>query len=500
MRFRILALALAALAAPALQAQTSCTTTPCTYANARTDLTAASETVPTRCSPAPCTMSSADLNSAGVTYHDVTDANILPGITGHGDFSTTNSIDFGWSIDDSSFEVDNVAGSLIPFKFNTTTLATSTINCTNGSDANCSSPGANGFVNLPATDGSYSKVTPNIVFISNGSAIESIDFRGTLTNPATSTVTTSLGAPGSCSGAASSSLGIIVTGSASDQRISVPMGPSQDNYVGAYIIDKTLGCRYLNTSTGVVGGAWGTSGATVWHDENGNPISGVTYSDAHGSQISPNGRWVTIDSESGAYEDFWDVATNNIYRCGTTTGSGTCAGHGVWGQGNTIYFYLNSTESVFQTHTFPPALPSGQLYLNTNPPVPTGYGSYAYDSHQNWINNSGGDTVPMIVESYCNPIPGGGCPAPTVAWDDELTMIPPQGSGPISRLAHAYTTDADFHANGLPQISPSGKFAIFCSNWGAGGRDDVFLIATQVILGSGPSGPPSFPLLPVVQR
>jgi len=441
--------------------------------NGRTDLLPAPETVPTRCSPAPCTMTSSDLNP-GVLYHRVTDPNILPGITGHGGFGTTNSIDFGWSIDDSSFEVNNIAGSLIPFKFNTSTLATGTIPCTNVSDSNCSGPGANGFVNLPATDGAYSRITPNKIYISNGTSIESIDFRGTLSNPATSTITTIVGGPGACSGAASSSLGTILTGSAGDQRFSAPMGPSQDNYVGAYVIDTTMGCRYLNTSTMTVGGAWGTSGAVVMYDENGNVTPTVTYSDSHGSQIDPTGRWVTIDSEGGQYEDFWDVATNNIYRCGTTTGSGTCAGHGVWGYSNDIWFFLNSTESLFQTHTFPAALPSQQIYPNSAPPIPSGFGGYQADAHLNWNNNAGNNAAPMIVNPICQAEYN--CPAPTVAWLNELIMVPPSGTGPIWRIAHTYSREADFYGDGLPQISPSGKFAIFGSDWGGSGRDDLYLI------------------------
>jgi len=109
-----------------------------------------------------------------------------------------------------------------------------------------------------------------------------------------------------------------------DQRVLDYTGGSaqdQDTYV--YVYDRRLGCRWLNTQTGQVGGAWGPTG--TYRGDKGWTI--------HNARISKNGNWARISPGSGggpAGLYFWNIDSMSLTPCNWNS-QPYCGGHLVTG-------------------------------------------------------------------------------------------------------------------------------------------------------------------------
>jgi hypothetical protein len=471
------------IAAMPLRAQNS-------YANARTDLGVATESLPFLCAPAPtCTMNSTDLNATGVTIHRVTDANTNP-VDPTDVFTTDGSAEqMEWNSNSTAFFVDNVNHGVAHFfTLNTGTGVATKVSCT-FSGTNC-------WNNLLTTingnaDGPFSGVSPYVYWsvTSTGTAIQKMDFTATVANPASADTDTTLATFSACSGIPTSTGANELAMNNNDTRFATALGPSQDNWTVVYVYDTVQGCRYLNLAAFTIGGQWGTTGTASYFSETGGSIANAPCSQIHNVRMSRDGRWADISTQcnAGGVSNgdimFWDIATGNIYRDHYTGGgSGPYFGGGhnmigfnnYWANVDTNY---SSPFNWFTIRTLPP----------TGTPTWLSTGRSAFDdSHLTWNNQTSGNLYPYCAAIYQNS-------PPSAAWGDEIVCFQTNGGGNAFRLTHMYTLAHDFNSQGMANISRDGKWIIWTSDWNAS-RDDVFLIATQVV-SSGPTGPPPIPLL-----
>jgi hypothetical protein len=464
----------------------------------RTDLDPAPETVPALCSPkrpaANCRMTSSDLNPQ-INYFRVTNPNTMAPQYAPRQFGTSNSIDNDWSIDDSTFVVSNLNGSVVPIELSSShsRLTTTPVLCNSG-DPNCTcnqagpacSAAISGILNINGT-AVFSKLTPNqlVTAVSSrgGWAFSYVDLRPVIASAESATISIPI-TPSihSCSGIqlpSRNTVGLIGV-SQNDGRITTSTGgPRQDNWSVVYVWDTAKrACRYLDLTRMAIGGdtPWGSpTGSAELVDENGrlldasDPRYKLCSTDGtaapacmHGAQITPDGKLAVFSTTVDNYEYFWDIDSLKIYLCGVNKDSGTCSGHGVMGSGLQL-FLLNSSKSLIQTHSMPasPALPTNQLYPVAN--EPKGFGNYEWDTHANWNSNTGSNLQPFLFLPWS---PHNGAYPPTVGWGDELVLGFATGSTAAYRIAHTYNRAVSFYDQGLPQISHNGTFAIFGSSWG----------------------------------
>ncbi len=467
----------------------------------RTDLTAAPETVPTICSPAPCSMTSSDLN-AGVAYLRVTDGTTDTFHHDNAQWGTDNSIDNIWSSDQSTFMLFGFELGNTIFKFTPGTPTASPMACS------YSGFGGVGCVNgifvpgqfLTTSDPSYSWTTPNILYGvgsgSNANKIIEIDFRATVASGSANPTITTVSDLTACSGMPSPNGYASIQGvNSTDTRFSSMTGAAQNAASLIYVYDTVqAGCRYLRTDTFQIGGTWGTTGSVVCHDSQGSVMSCGTWSDMHGAQMSPDGRWIVFSRGSTDDNWFWDISTNNVYVALADQPSISCyvGGHMTIGFDN-LGFGQGGSASLMRKFTFPGFDSTCNLWITT---MPSGFnGSNTEDWHDSWHNQAEGTLPPLTSSPF-------GTSAPTTAWEDEIIAVATDGSNIVWRLAHMYTRAHDYNSQGLQSISHDGGWILFCSDWNNSGRDDVFLIQDPLVGGHGRGGggdapPPS--LLWVVQ-
>src|SRR2546426_11932055 len=116
-----------------------------------------------------------------------------------------------------------------------------------------------------------------------------------------------------------------VSGTKDDRRLLVYVGgDAQDRDTIVYVYDRTLGCRWLNTQTGQVGGAWGPTGA----------YTGDKGLLLHNARISRGGRWARLTTSNGrAGQYFWDIESLTLTACPDRGAPNFCNGHQVMGFG-----------------------------------------------------------------------------------------------------------------------------------------------------------------------
>jgi len=247
------------------------------------------------------------------------------------------------------------------------------------------------------------------------------------------------------------------------------------------------GCTHLDTSTGIVTGDWGTTGA----------LTGTGASDRftiHNLKISKSGIWAMVATQVclptctsiGPY--FWKIGTTEL-DAGCTTGN-QCDGH--WTEGELNFFNNVGSPKHYQETTRPYTAPASYTNVPMGLPWPAGDCTLAVDQHPNWSNDDINDTVPVITSTYDSSAPTGLAPF-TCVLEDEIIGISP-GSGTVWRFAHTYNTDqSNNFSTGIAVggTSQDGRFYIWTSDWlgtlgsTAGGgsctigtncRGDVFIV------------------------
>jgi Putative Ig domain len=459
----------------------------------RTDLSAAPETIPALCSPAPCTMTSSDLNP-NVTYLRVTDDSTDPYHPGES-FATNGSAEqLEWNYNQTAFSVTGLSGgSGIIYSFDPSNQSVSRVPC-NFSGAGCNSNTYGGLVSGVGWDVSWSANSAYVLYgAGSGTSIQKFDYTATVSNPATaatvSTLTASNGRTSiysNCSGMSVSSGSAYAMVNNNDTRWMSVLGSSQDNWWVVYVFDITQGCRWYDISTQTTGGDWGPTGGITMYDDNSSIIcqpggatcplfnSSNTNTQIHNARWSREGDWVTITVQNYGYLFFWQIATNNVYRCTTNTGLATCAGHKVNGANGSFFAFTgaaNGTNTGFIDNHSLNSLPTTPLSTYSINPANADVPSCAWfvDGHLSAANAVPGQQNPVINSMFSTH-------APTCAWVDEITGMAIDGSNTVWRFGHAYSRAHDFNAQIMANVSRDGKWAIFTSDWGGTTRDDVFLI------------------------
>jgi Putative Ig domain len=291
---------------------------------------------------------------------------------------------------------------------------------------------------------SFSANTPNLMYVQNGSQIQSYDFTGygpTATAPGptdeydfasanclfkTATpyritwgdhLTSAKYPPDSMFGEAFSNAGIQNTGFD----------------VVAY--KPGSGCSHYNTKTGIISGDWGTTG----------PISIPDRFLVHNAIVSKDGVWMIITYESclrncSAPVDttyYWLIGTNTVMAACPPTG-GKCAGH--WTEG--VKHQINTSgdetyQEEIRTFAGAPSSPT-----DTKAGI-AACSSGGWGTHLGWANVDALDSYPYYettVSSTETGLPGSHLSCP---FEHEIDLVSPAGVG--SNLPSAGTVYREAH-------------------------------------------------------
>ena len=271
-----------------------------------------------------------------------------------------------------------------------------------------------------------------------------------------------------------------VTVSKDDQTFSTSFSLTGGQGTGVWVVvwNRTLGCRWLNTQTGQVGGDWGPAGTINLDDR---------FS-IHNSRLSKDGNWLRIGFQSclstcasGIQVYLWQIATNSLTACTIAT---NCLGHQALGY---THMVNSPTTPTQQSQLIRPV-----SNINNQTPVWTnGPPSHIpWDNHQSWENVDAADNYPYLSSSDT------GVPI-VYAWDNEIDGFSTDGSGTVYRFAHTFSSgQSPFFgsASAIGSVSADGKYFAWSSDWygtlgsTTGGktctlnsncRSDVFIVKLQ---------------------
>ena len=275
-----------------------------------------------------------------------------------------------------------------------------------------------------------------------------------------------------------------------DQTFSIAFSNAGGQETGVYVTvyEVGKGCSLLNTATGQVSGDWGQSGTIdIPYRFTLHNIGGA----GDNSQVALGHNVCTSTVPCPKYAYFWQSGTTHVQVC--PKGS-LCGGH--WVMGFTHWINNDGDPQFGESHIRPYANLSA-ITLTT--PLLAMAGVRApFDQHLSWNNNAGDDAEPYYVTTASfaaggNPV----FPFPA-AWYNEGLIFPLDGSG-VRREHHTFTSGKNQRFNAkwaIGQISQTGRFAIFTSDWmntlgcengstepckigstdGRGYRSDVFVV------------------------
>jgi hypothetical protein len=376
----------------------------------------------------------------------LTDANTDP----HGPFqnrtfftASSGSADENlWNLDSTLLVVQDTGARAYPFSFNPSTMQASRMYVS-------SFPDTNGFT-IPDS-GSWSRVNPNVLYVTTDTVINKYDF-GDRNNAPTPQLVYDFTRSPNCLPPGFSQTWRTRGGVSADDSV-MAMGYSntgaQQTGVYAVAYKAGSGCTVLNTSTGEVWGDWGARGT----------ISRPDRWTIHNVKLSKDGNWLIIavgdcvSSSCSKGPFFWQIGTTNVISCGD---GGLCSGHFTEGYSH----WVNNNNSPLSNQvkrTFgDPA--SAENITHVFPSDMSGY----FDQHQSWNNVDPGDSVPFLASTW---IPAG---TRMNTWYNEIIGVAADGSGTTWRFAHSFITGASHNFStqyAIGSVSQDGKFFAFSSDW-----------------------------------
>ncbi len=239
-----------------------------------------------------------------------------------------------------------------------------------------------------------------------------------------------------------------LTISANDNRIEINAGGGEPgNRTFAIVYDKHLGCRWYNTQTGQIGGAWGPAGQAV---------APQTFLINHAS-ISGNGRYVELQAGNLGFF-VWDVTSLNVWPC-YSHGGLLCNGYNQLGY-NTV---INGAGAIDEMNTLRrPLRDLTDITRLVNPlPLPHLWGM---DIHLTWTGGRLNNNVPVCGATYS---PNGHNEV-TQPYDDEIFCIETDlKASTIWRFAHhrAIWDPEYFWSEPFGNLSLDERFYLFSSSW-----------------------------------
>jgi len=386
----------------------------------------------------------------------VTDATTRPDTPGRMWSSPSSSETTAWNTNGTKFYVVGGGGETIPYTFDAVTMTASRMGDPRS---------ASGGLVLDLSEPSFSFADPDLIYAAIGTAMTSYRF-STATRQVVHDEQTCL--PGVV---ARSGRGISVT--KDDHRLLDYVGGTvQDAETYVYVFDHALGCRWLNTQTGQVGGRWGATG----------PYIGDRGWRIHNARISKNGKWVRITSGGGdggrAGVYFWQVESLNLVAC-NASGPPYCGGHLVTGFDHVINQRQLGDGMEFAIRRM--GVVSSAAALITPLLAPP---QYENDTHLSWNNVQPDEQQPVCLSAYRvdNRVQR--------PWDGEIICIDTRrpsltGRGPSShastvwRFAHHRSRYRSFWDSPRANVSQDGRLVLFTSNWEqtvGPDRQDAFIV------------------------
>jgi len=228
------------------------------------------------------------------------------------------------------------------------------------------------------------------------------------------------------------------------------------------------------------GGAGQDKHVFVHHSGKGlKDLRGVGWK-IHSIMLERSGRFVLIypavDPNTGqlpvgvAQIQVWDTQTDTIAPVTTLNG-----GHASVGYGTLINADCCSGGTWDAAQWQIRKLSALSTPANLIPSVLTP--QHIYDAeHTNWRASRPDVAVPVVSATYRVGSGLNETDYPRRAWDEEVIAVATDGSGKVWRFAHTQSIlNGEFWNQPIVNVSPSGRFAIFTSNWGTS-RQDVFLV------------------------
>lgn len=194
----------------------------------------------------------------------------------------------------------------------------------------------------------------------------------------------------------------------------------------------------------------------------------------HGLTIDRTGRYVLLGPTAGdigagvAPLQIWDTHTHLVTPVTKLPGGHGCAGYGQFVNQDCC---TASTWDAMQWQLRDLAAPGVTKDLITPVLLPK---EVFLSEHSNWRAARPDVAVPFISSTFRY---GTTALAEWRAWDDEVIAVATDGSGTVSRFCHHQSIPTTFWDQPIVNVDPSGRYAVFTSNWGVlGGRQDVFLV------------------------
>jgi hypothetical protein len=261
-----------------------------------------------------------------------------------------------------------------------------------------------------------------------------------------------------------------------DRMLNYVGGDEQDLHHYIYVYDRQSGCRYLDTSTGEIGGQWGPKGTST----------GVSdHFLIHNARISKSGEYALITPVQGADLYVWEISGLKIYRCRGAFPD-LCGGHHVWGwndfvNGDGLSGDIKKNDSATYRRRKGDLTDIVDLIQTalSNPPV------FQTEKHLSWADSNERNPYPPVISGIYR-VDNQPEQRP---WDTEIVGIRTDGTEQVWRFCHhrswvVYGGSQDFDAMPKPNVSQDGRWALFNSNWEQTlGRDqngsprvDVFLV------------------------
>jgi len=369
----------------------------------------------------------------------VTDENTDPRHPG-GFFRNPPGADNEWNVDNSKFSVQGHSGSLV-FAFDPSTMMVSPL----------PGAGAGGALQIPLRGApTFSFVDPDLMYGTAKKAPLTIaTYRFSTAHVQTLYDTTQCQTqPPLVAGPQNSSTDLTV--SSDDGRIEISAGGKAVSFRPFVIVyDKQLGCRWYNTQTGQVGGAWG-------------PVGQVNIADrflfGH-SKLSGNGQYVRIGvGNKKARFYVWDVTSLNVQSCELHSPA-KCAGYGAIGYDA----YINNPGAIDEMNSYIRPLANLDQIRQLINPLPQPY-YWGMEKNFSWNPGRLNDNAPVCGANYS---PTGDMEVKQ-PYDGEVFCIETDGVlSTIWRFAHdrAVWDPEYFWTQPFASLSLDGRFFAFTSSW-----------------------------------
>jgi hypothetical protein len=344
-----------------------------------------------------------------------------------------------WSADSTKFWVSGKGGWVFAFAFDPAAMKISSLPL---------APPGKGLLLPLRTGATFSPIDSDSIYGTTNQAVLSITNYRFSTGKSTPVIdTTTCGTQPPLDPKARSDDDVGVSWNA--RRFSISEGGKQQGahyFVVTY--DKNLGCRWYNTQTGQVGGAWGPTGSAI------GPTNPYFIRHAY---LSKSGKYVRIMTNGEGFY-VWDLASLKVSSCGRTSGM-ECFGYGVTGYNS----YVNSPGVVEDMQMVKRPLKNladiSQLFLPLNDPH-----EFEITLHFSWSNVDNRDSTPVCASSYQYE----GDLDVTEPFEGEIFCAETDGkASTVWRFAHnrATWTDPYYNTQPLGGVSSDGKFFLFTSGW-----------------------------------